>query len=179
MTSLFSSTGAILGFFVAMASPSSDRLHELDDRANALTSRRFVSDKQIRQWEETVAELKRDFPNDPISLYWTGVMLDRSNRTEEASAKWKECVERIGTTKESRLLSILASASTLLGATELAAGQGERAFDLAQKAMNANPEKSRRTGSCWMLPSSLADSMRRRKSLPPKPSRWKKLPRKC
>jgi tetratricopeptide (TPR) repeat protein len=129
--------GAVL--FVADDRPTS--LDELDDRARALTSRRFVNDKQIRLWEETVAELAQVYPNDPISLYWAGVMLDRSSRLDEASARWNDCIERIGTTSELRLLSILADAATLLGATELAAGNGQRAFDLARKAMQANPQK--------------------------------------
>jgi tetratricopeptide (TPR) repeat protein len=141
MTPFFPWIGAMAGAVLLAADPSPARLHELDARAQAATSRRFVNDKQIRQWEETVAELVHDYPKDPISLYWSGVMLDRSNKPAEASARWKECIERIGNANDSRLSSLLADASTLLGTIELATGHGQKAFDFARKALEANPEK--------------------------------------
>jgi tetratricopeptide (TPR) repeat protein len=116
-------------------------LHALDRQARALTSRRFTDEAQVRRFEETIAEMKRLFPNEPASLYWQGLLLDRAHQSAEGATLWKQSLEANSSSTDSRSKVWRADAATLLGAHELGLGNGEEGAKLAEQAIAAHPQK--------------------------------------
>jgi tetratricopeptide (TPR) repeat protein len=126
--------------WLTLSANGADPSDDIDLIARPLLSRRTTSEEQIRRLRESVdAKLKSD-PNDPATLFWSGVLLDRAGQPTEAAKLWERTLQH-PTSSQRPSPRWVADAATLLGAWRLGRGEGEPAFLLARQAMDADPAK--------------------------------------
>jgi tetratricopeptide (TPR) repeat protein len=119
----------------------SPSLAELDQKARALTSRRFTDEAQTRHLEETVADMTKADAEDPRTLFWKGYLLDRAQQSAQAAKVWKRSLDLLRSSNDASGRRLEAETAILLGAWELGEGRGQAAADRAEQAIQADPRK--------------------------------------
>ena len=124
----------------ASAEPLSiDRLHL---QAKALSAERHATPQQLDRFADRVSRMARDFPEDAVSLYWKGILIDRErepDRAGQAEKLFEQSLHSKTASSSAVRSEITYRSAVMLGLIRLGQGKGEEAIRLARESLELNP----------------------------------------
>ncbi|MBX9653061.1 hypothetical protein K2Y11_05510 [bacterium] len=125
--------------FAVSSGPSLDQLHR---ESVIFAADRHPSDRQLERLTDRVRRMKQQFPEDAVSHYWNGVIIDRSRepgKEGDAERAFQTALTATSASVPETLSDVRSRAAVMLGLIKLGQGKASEAKTLAEEAIRINP----------------------------------------